>query len=421
MDGAQKILDCKTPGCERACSACVLTSDSPDAPDSLDRSSALQFVKSHLKLHDDLLPEDIFVPGAIISEFLLDEIETTLRGFRSAKLNIWLAQAPDPVALAQWRLAPQLFEWAYQGHRARLILPPGAVEELSAADKLALRDFLTRSTLDLAEAKAPTFDNGAAALCAVEMEPALAEVWASRDTACRKLGVGWGHAHDYPIAKARTKLELFARLINQDLLLPPPGAQIQEIGNELDGSLKDFGTSFAKLLQSLLKKRSVWSSSTIKEIHYQVAFVTSPFVARLFLDSCSAVARLSGAKTVLIRLETRSPRQDASRYAPHQAFHDWGDADIHAKTIKAYARELGLNLIIYQGPVPHGRYLTVNFENGNRARVILDQGFGAWRAARGARLFHSFDASAEVQAASMRGWSTSVTRTGVGSSYAVAM
>ena len=83
MDGAQKILDCKTPGCERACSACVLTSDSPDAPDSLDRSSALQFVKSHLKLHDDLLPEDIFVPGAIIAEFLLDEIETTLRGFRS--------------------------------------------------------------------------------------------------------------------------------------------------------------------------------------------------------------------------------------------------------------------------------------------------------------------------------------------------
>jgi len=41
----------------------------PDAPDSLDRSSALQFVKSHLKLHDTYCLR-IFVPGAIIAEFL---------------------------------------------------------------------------------------------------------------------------------------------------------------------------------------------------------------------------------------------------------------------------------------------------------------------------------------------------------------
>ena len=187
IDGAQNVLDCKTPGCERGCSACVLTSDAPDGPDGLDRSSALEFVKAHLRLPDDLMPEDMFVPGAVVSEFLLDEIDAALHSFRSARLNIWLAQAPDPAALAQWRLAPELFEWAYQGRRALLILPPGAVEELSAADKLALRDFLTRSTLDLAEAKPPTFDNGAAALCAVETEQVLAEVWASRDISAIQL------------------------------------------------------------------------------------------------------------------------------------------------------------------------------------------------------------------------------------------
>jgi DEAD/DEAH box helicase domain-containing protein len=275
----------------------------------------------------------------------------------------------------------------------------GAVEELSAADKLALRDFLTRSTLDLAEAEPPTFDHGAAALCAVETEEVLAEVWASRDIACRTPGDGWGHPHEYPITKARTKLAISPKVINQDMLLPPPGAQVHEIGSELDGSLKDFGARFAKLVQSLLKKRGIWPSSAITEIQYQDAFVTSPLIVRLFLDSCAAVARLSGAKTVLIRLETRAPRQDASRYSPHQAFHDWDDADIHVKTIRAYARTLGLNIIVSQGQVPHGRYLVINFENGSRARIILDQGFGAWRVARGARLSHSFDASVEIQAA----------------------
>ena len=84
---------------------------------------------------------------------------------------------------------------------------------------------------------------------------------------------------------------------------------------------------------------------------------------------------------------------DASRYSPHQAFHDWDDADVHAKAISAYARGLGLKLVVSQGHVPHGRYLIINFENGGRARIILDQGFGAWRAARGARLTHSFNAS----------------------------
>jgi ATP-dependent helicase YprA (DUF1998 family) len=45
---AEYILDCKTPGCETGCAACVLTSDAPEGKDELDRRAALDFVRKHL-------------------------------------------------------------------------------------------------------------------------------------------------------------------------------------------------------------------------------------------------------------------------------------------------------------------------------------------------------------------------------------
>lgn len=44
---AEHILDCKTPGCEKACAACMLTSDAPNGKDELDRTAALDFLRTH--------------------------------------------------------------------------------------------------------------------------------------------------------------------------------------------------------------------------------------------------------------------------------------------------------------------------------------------------------------------------------------
>jgi hypothetical protein len=219
---------------------------------------------------------------------------------------------------------------------------------------------------------------------------------------------------------APLQLEISANAVDQDMLLPPPGAQFQEISGDLDGHLKDFGGKAAKLFQSLLKRAGTWPSSPITEIRYQDAFVASPFVARLFLDTCTALVRLSNGSTSQVRLETRPARRDALAYSPFQAFHDWEDSEAHAQAIAAYGARLGLNVVVAHGQAPHGRYLTISFENGARGRVILDQGFGAWRLPRGARLAHPFEAPAQKQAASMAAWNAAVTRTGVGSSYAVA-
>jgi hypothetical protein len=417
---ARKILDCKTPGCERACSACVLTGDAPDGADALDRTAALAFIEERLAFPDELQPEDRFAADATLSGSILDEVDLALRSAPSSRLDVWLSKAPDPAALAHWRLAPQLFEWAYQGRRARLILPSGAVTPMSAADKLALRDFLNRNTLDLAEGDPPTFPNGASLLCTVQGGEGNTYIWASRDETAGAPGDGWGHPHTHPIATARGALKSSADAVDSGSLVPPPGAQCREIGNELDGSIKDFGKRTARLLHSLLAEGAAWAASPITEIRYQDGYVVSPLVARLFLDTCAALAHLSGAQSSHVRLETYPPKQDGFTRSPHQVSHDWDDADVQAGTIAAYGRSLGLKVSVRQGQVPHGRYLTLAFGNGRSARVILDQGFGAWRLPPGARLFHDFDAPAPKQASSMGGWNAIVTRSGIGSSYAVA-
>ena len=60
---AEQILDCETPGCEKACAACVLTSDAPGGKDELDRTAALAFLRAHLKFPEELGPDDRFVDG----------------------------------------------------------------------------------------------------------------------------------------------------------------------------------------------------------------------------------------------------------------------------------------------------------------------------------------------------------------------
>jgi Domain of unknown function (DUF1998) len=51
---ADQILDCKTPGCERGCAACVLTSDAPggkDEPQSQLVSNARRALRCRTKLY----------------------------------------------------------------------------------------------------------------------------------------------------------------------------------------------------------------------------------------------------------------------------------------------------------------------------------------------------------------------------------
>jgi DEAD/DEAH box helicase domain-containing protein len=107
----EQILDCVTPGCEKACAACVLTSDAPSGRDELDRSAALAFLQAHLRFPDELGPDDRFVNSAFLSLAPLDEIDRELRRSARSTVTIFLPNWSDPAALQDWPLGATVRGW----------------------------------------------------------------------------------------------------------------------------------------------------------------------------------------------------------------------------------------------------------------------------------------------------------------------
>ena len=104
----EQILDCETPGCEKACAACVLTSDAPGGKDELDRTAALEFLRTRLKLPEELGPDDCFVDGAELSLAPLDEIDRELRRSARSTLTVVVPERSSPAAFSDWPIAAEL-------------------------------------------------------------------------------------------------------------------------------------------------------------------------------------------------------------------------------------------------------------------------------------------------------------------------
>jgi hypothetical protein len=209
--------------------------------------------------------------------------------------------------------------------------------------------------------------------------------------------------------------------IHPDDLLPPPGAQLFEVGTELDCDLATFGERAAKLIVDLLEKCGAWQNVRISRITYQDAYVASPLVARLLIETASELASKSGSTDTELLVETRQPRNVDQRGDPWQLWHDWRDGGDQRNVLELFGRQKGLRASLVHKDVPHGRYLRIEYENGARATIVLDQGFGAWTPPRHLRIRHDFDADAVAQARQLAAINAVLQRKGSGATYLVAM
>lgn len=417
---AEYILDCKTPGCETGCAACVLTSDAPDGKDELDRRAALDFVRKHFAFPQDLDEQDKFTSDAELSLAPIDEINHELGRIAQSRLTIFLPQWSAESAAMDWGPKQQFLPWTMKGHRVRLALPDARIEQLDPAEKLALRDFALRYQLSLVSADAPSFENGSVAIAAVEGNPSCA-VWASSEEEACAIGPTWGRPAHRPVARAFAPIDPAVSEIDLDDLRPPPGAQLIEVGNELDCDLATFGERAAKLIVDLLEKCGARQNVRISRITYQDAYVASPLVARLLIETASQLATKSGSSDTELVVETRQPRSADQRGDPWQLWHDWRDGGDQRDVVELFGGQKGLRASLLHKDVPHGRYLRIEYENGDRATVVLDQGFGAWTPPRHLRVRHDFDADAAAQARQLAAINAVLQRKGSGKTYLVAM
>jgi len=241
IKGAEHVLDCKTPGCEKGCAACVLTSDAPDGKDDLDRTAALEFLREYLVFPHELGRDDCFAEGAELSIAPLDEIDRELRRANRSSLTVFLPDRSAPASMHDWPLAVQLLHWTMRGHPMRLAISPNHMEKLSPAEKLAVRDFSLQHNTVVLTGEAPTFGNGASTLAMVAADSDTYHVWTSREIEPRSPGPAWGLPISHPVVRGRTSIVPKITAVNLNTLLPPPEAQLVQIGSELDCDIATFG------------------------------------------------------------------------------------------------------------------------------------------------------------------------------------
>jgi prepilin-type processing-associated H-X9-DG protein len=372
----------------------VLASDAPDGKDELDRTAALEFLRAHLVFPKELSLDDRFVDGAELSLALLDEIDREIRRSARSSLTVFLPDGSNPAALQNWPLAAELLDWRKRGHDTLLALMPTFVTRLTPADKLTIRDFALQHNIGLVTTQTPAFANGALAMAMVKTEGGSSIVWATREAEPRLPGPVWGRPIGHPVARGRVSIAPQFAAIDPNTLLPPPGAQLIQIGSELDCELAAFGARASKIIMELLTKCGSWPKAAIAQAYYRDAYVSSPLVARLLVDTINGIFSRSDATEAALIVETRSPRPNEMLGQPWQIGHDWRDASGQKAVIELLGKQNGIRVYVHHKDVPHGRYLNVSFADGGAATIVLDQGFGAWlppRRAEARRLVEPFE------------------------------
>lgn len=418
--GAEKILDCQTPGCEKACAACVLTADAPGGKGDLDRTAALAFLRAHLKFPEELGPDDRFVVGAELSLAPLDEIDRELRRAARSCLAVFVPEDSDHAAFSEWSIATELPSWRKRGHEVHLVLPPGFAAKLTPAEKLALRDFTLQHNVQLATGNAPVYANKATAMAMISGKDGSNRIWASRDVEPRLPGSAWGRPIHHPVARGLTSTAVQLVAFNLDTLLPLPGAQLLQIGSELDCDLATFGLRAARIISELLAKCGGLPSAAIVQATYRDAYVSSPLVARLLIDTMKHIFSRSGATEAALTLETRPPRDHDLRRQPWLFGHDWRDPADQKAVIELLGKLRGFHVSVRHTDVPHGRYLDIRFANGHAATIVLDQGFGAWGPPQNVPVRFDFSADIATQAKRLANINAVLQRRGIGKTYLVA-
>jgi hypothetical protein len=92
----------------------------------------------------------------------------------------------------------------------------------------------------------------------VHREGGDSRIWATREPEPRLPGPTWGRSMAHAVARGSGSIAAPFAAVNLDLLLPPPGAQLIQIGPELDCDLATFGARASKIIVEQLRKCGSW-------------------------------------------------------------------------------------------------------------------------------------------------------------------
>jgi len=411
FERAASILDCPQE-CEMGCSACVLAADLYKQQGRLDRRAALVAVQSFLETNAELPEEDRAVPDA---RAINDAANTLLLRARSGdSISVLLPIAFDMAELTSTKMRTFFSAASARGVPVTLVLDPSFFDGLEEVERRFLRDSSVRFEFSLGVGKgedAPLESHRIAELISTDRISGFF----SRDVKAAWPGERWGLGETHAVVAGTLSGPTAYSPINPEDLerQVAAGDQVELMQGFGQCPVGQFGKRFGSKLKQQMEAAGVWKPGRLVRIAYTDRYLNAPLPMLLFLRTCEALtADLKASSPVEVDILVQPLRNDRP---PHRIFHDWEYEDDRADVAELLGERLGLDVELQvKENSDHGRKLELEYNDGQKVLVLLDQGFGYWRIA-GSPPRHDFRAAPAAQANDLLRSTSAVS--GVGESY----
>lgn len=374
LSRAIEVLDCRE-GCNAGCPACVLRPDLNRRSLRMDRLGGLQLARDLLgRLH---LPEGLRLLGPstrLAGRSAEREVLGRLRSGRLREVDIWMHGAPADWELSRdlWPLRSVLPKLRAEGVTVRIHVPEASIVDanLTLPRKLALHACAQEADLHLSST--PPTVGEAPLLMRLDGDAFL--VTAPEEGVP---GPAWGAGASAPALIGPAPPLQVGRLIGADRLvdLGVGNARFHMTGRDLDGDTNGFGRRF----WDWIRKQDPASVTALRNVGadrvtYSDRYLSQPYVLLLL---SSVLRAMPGGET---RRVVRTS-WDGGGGNPYQAHHSVPDEAALGSLLAALSPGVEVNLL-EKRELAHERSLEIRLKDGRTLRILLDQGFGAWRSSR---------------------------------------
>lgn len=171
----------------------------------------------------------------------------------------------------------------------------------------------------------------------------------------------------------------FALIADDDLERQvAPGDKVEVMLGFGQCPVGQFGKRFGAKLKQQMEAAGIWHPSQLVRISYSDRYLNAPLPMALFLRTCEFLAaELKAAGTVEVDIVVQPLKKER---VPYRIFSDWDHEGDREDVAQLLGEKLGLDVALeVTGNAIHGRKLELEYANGSKALVLLDQGFGYWR------------------------------------------
>lgn len=395
LERAAERLDCPEE-CVVGCPVCILQPDLSQKDLTIDRRGGLALARSLVATLD--LPEGLRVWGAesrYLGGGLAHAIDDLRRGGALSRVTLFLHGAPSDWDLSVWPMARRLGALAEQGVAVDIALTDSALTHagFDLGVKLSLHRMASHARL-IRVGSLP-MAGGLPVLAHVETKPNLLRGVAQGASDETAPGADWGAGASGPLVIGPVSETPAGAVISAKKLmeLGIGTGHVLTAGAKLDGSATGFGLRFWNWLEKALPLEiAAMRTLGVAELRYSDRYLLTPVTLLLLAE---AVLSMPGAAKAKVAVDLApSGDRGGEPWRVYDGFAHDGDRRAVLAALMPKAR---ITLALHRNDLPHRREFAFALTDGRRFRLLLDQGFGVWRAT-GADLRHDFGANPESQA-----------------------